>query len=302
MPHSHHHHDPGKDQTVGRLWMSIALNTGIVVVEFAGGLISGSLALLSDALHNLGDTTSLIVSLAARKIAGKRADKNKTFGYKRAEIIGAFINLIVLIIISIFLIKAAVDRFLHPGSVNGELMYIIGIIAAVGNFGVVFLLAQGSKGSLNIKSAYIHFLADGLASFGVFIGGLLILFFNFTIADPILTLVIAGYIIWQSYLMLRETIDILMESTPEEIDVNYVAQCMQSVEGVRDVHHIHVWRLDEHHILLESHVMTDQKNAEQIESIKKELKTLLLTEFDIDHTTLEFEWKPCEKTLVIPQH
>ncbi len=302
MPHSHHHHDHGRDQTTGRLWMSIVLNTGVIAAEFAGGLFSGSLALLSDALHNLSDTTSLIISLAARKIAGKRADKHNTFGYKRAEIIGAFINLIVLIIISIFLIKAAVGRFLHPGAVNGELMYIIGIIATIGNFGVVFLLAESSKGSLNIKSSYIHFLADGLASVGVILAGLLIEFFQWTIVDPILTLFIAGYIIWQSYLMLRETIDILMESTPEGINVNEVTKRMQAVKDVQDIHHVHVWQLDEEHLLLESHVMIQQKDASRIEAIKNELKELLHSEFDIDHSTLEFEWKPCHETVVIPHH
>jgi cobalt-zinc-cadmium efflux system protein len=240
--------------------------------------------------------------LAARKIAGKRADENKTFGYKRAEIIGAFINLIVLIIISIFLIKAAVGRFLHPGAIDGELMYLIGIISAVGNFGVVLLLAKGSRGSLNIKSAYIHFLADGLASVGVIIAGLLIEFFRWTLADPILTLLIAGYIIWQSYLMLRETIDILMESTPEDIDVNEVSKRMQSVGDVQDIHHVHVWQLDEEHLLLESHVMIHQQDASHIELIKNELKELLHSEFDIDHSTLEFEWKPCHEAAVIPHH
>jgi cobalt-zinc-cadmium efflux system protein len=300
MSHSHHHTVDHK--TTGRLWMSIGLNTLIILAEIIGGLFSGSLALISDGIHNISDTGSLFISLIARKISGKRADEYKTFGYKRAEIIGAFVNLIVLIIVSIFLIKMAITRFIHPSEINGEWMYIIGIIAMAGNFGVVFLLEGGAKESLNIKSTYLHFLADGLASLGVFIGGLIIQFYHFTIVDPILTLLITGYIIWQSYLMLRETVDILMEGTPEEIDVNRVMQRMQSVDGVRDVHHIHVWRLDEQHILLESHVMTNEKDAGQIESVKKTLKDLLSSEFDIDHTTLEFEWKACHETLAIPHH
>lgn len=301
MPHLHHHGNPAGGK-IGRLWASIALNTLIVVFELAGGIFAGSLALISDGIHNASDTGSLIISLIARKIGGKRADQNKTFGYKRAEIIGAFVNLIVLIIISIFLIKMAATRFLHPETVRAQWMYIIGAIAVVANFGVVFLLSGEAKGSLNIKSAYLHFLGDGLASVGVIIGGLLISFYHFTIADPILTVLISVYIIWQSISMLRETIDILMESTPEEIDVNKVMQQIQGVEGVRDAHHIHVWRLDEHHILLESHVMVNEKDADQIEIIKKKLKELLHSEFGIDHTTLEFEWNPCHDTLTIPHH
>jgi cobalt-zinc-cadmium efflux system protein len=301
MPHNHPTNSDSL-QTTGRLWASLGLNTGIVIVELVGGLISGSLALISDGIHNLSDTSSLIISLAARKIAGKRANKSKTFGYRRAEIIGAFINLIVLIVISIILIRAAVERFIHPGAVDGEWMIIVGIIAAVGNFGVVFLLAASSKGSLNIKSTYLHFLADGLASIGVFIGGLLIIFYHFYIVDPILTLLIAGYIIWQSIGMLRETIDILMEGTPHNLDVNTIIRNMRRIEGVRDIHHVHVWQMDENNILLESHVMINRDDARHIELIKDELKTMLRRNFDIHHSTLEFEWKPCRETVIIPHH
>lgn len=302
MAHKHHHHDHGKDQTIGRLWISIGLNLSITVGELVAGLFSGSLALISDAVHNLGDTGSLFISLVARKISGKKADKKKTFGYKRAEIIGAFINLIVLIIVSLLLIKAAVQRFYQPVPVNGEIMLIVAIIAAAGNFGSAIYLNKGSKSSLNIKSAYIHMLADGLASIGVFVGGILIMVFQLTIVDPILTLLISGYIIWLGYKMLRETVDILMEGTPEGIDVNDVAYHMQSVEDVQDIHHVHVWQLDEKHLLLESHVVIHQNDASRIESIKSELKELLHSEFEITHSTLEFEWSPCHETGVIPHH
>ncbi|HYW35471.1 MAG TPA: cation diffusion facilitator family transporter [Balneolaceae bacterium] len=301
MPHSHHHHDHGKDQTTGRLWISIGLNLMITLAEFIGGLISGSLALFSDALHNLSDTSSLVISLGARKIAKKRADKDKTFGYKRAEIIAAFINLITLVIISIFLIKAAVERFIDPHPVGGWVMLITAIIGVIGNFSVVFLL-DSSAGNINIKSAYIHMLADGLASIGVLIAGILIITYQFYILDPIVTLLIAGYILWQSYQMLRETIDILMESTPEEIDVNEIIRRMHTVAGVQDIHHMHVWRLDENNTLLESHVVIHKKDADRIEHIKHDLKHLLHDEFDIYHSTLEFEWTPCEETVVIPHH
>ncbi|WP_445665165.1 cation diffusion facilitator family transporter [Fodinibius sp. AD559] len=291
--HGHHHH--GKDQTEGRLWISIILNFIITVAEFIGGLISGSLALLSDALHNLNDTTSLGISLVARKISKKEANRDKTFGYKRAEIIGAFINLITLVIIALFLIKEGVERFYNPQPIDGMVMFIVAIIGLLGNVITAILLYRDSTENLNLRSAYIHILSDAFSSVGVIIAGLLILWYQIYIIDTILTLIIAGYILWHSYYMLRQTINILMESTPADIKIPNVQQAMAKVNGVLDIHHLHVWRLDEKNILLESHVVIDEDNMGQMESIKSSLKDLLSTDFDIHHSTLEFELEPCEE-------
>lgn len=291
--HGHHHH--GKDQTIGRLWISIILNFIITTAEFIGGIISGSLALLSDALHNLNDTTSLGISLVARKISKKEANRDKTFGYKRAEIIGAFINLITLVIIALFLIKEGVERFYNPQPIDGMVMFIVAIIGLLGNIITAILLYRDSTENLNLRSAYIHILSDAFSSVGVIIAGVLILWYQLYIIDTILTLIIAGYILWHSYYMLRQTINILMESTPANIEVPNVQQAMAKVSGVLDVHHLHVWRLDEHNILLESHVVIDEEKIDQMESIKSALKKLLSTNFDIHHSTLEFELEPCKE-------
>ncbi|WP_440999722.1 cation diffusion facilitator family transporter [Fodinibius sp. SL11] len=291
--HGHHHH--GEDQTIGRLWISIILNFIITAAEFIGGLISGSLALLSDALHNLNDTTSLGISLVARKISKKEANRDKTFGYKRAEIIGAFINLITLVIIALFLIKEGVERFYNPQPIDGMVMFIVAIIGLLGNVITAILLYRDSTENLNLRSAYIHILSDAFSSVGVIIAGLLILWYKLYIIDTILTLIIAGYILWHSYYMLRQTINILMESTPANIEIPSVQQAMATVNGVLDIHHLHVWRLDEKNILLESHVVIDGENIGQMESIKSALKGLLAKNFDIHHSTLEFELEPCEE-------
>lgn len=291
--HGHHHH--GNDQTIGRLWISIILNFIITAAEFIGGLISGSLALLSDALHNLNDTTSLGISLVARKISKKEANRDKTFGYKRAEIIGAFINLITLVIIALFLIKEGVERFYNPQPIDGMVMFIVAIIGLLGNVITAILLYRDSTENLNLRSAYIHILSDAFSSVGVIIAGILILWYQLYIIDTILTLIIAGYILWHSYYMLRQTISILMESTPADIEIPNVRQAMAKVKGVLDIHHLHVWRLDEQNILLESHVVIDEENMGQMESIKTALKNLLSNNFDIHHSTLEFEFEPCEK-------
>ena len=291
--HGHHHH--GEDQTIGRLWISIILNFIITAAEFIGGLISGSLALLSDALHNLNDTTSLGISLVARKISKKEANRDKTFGYKRAEIIGAFINLITLVIIALFLIKEGVERFYNPQPIDGMVMFIVAFIGLLGNVITAILLYRDSTENLNLRSAYIHILSDAFSSVGVIIAGLLILWYKLYIIDTILTLIIAGYILWHSYYMLRQTINILMESTPANIEIPSVQQAMATVNGVLDIHHLHVWRLDEKNILLESHVVIDEENIGQMESIKSALKGLLAKNFDIHHSTLEFELEPCEE-------
>lgn len=293
--HTHHHHHHSAEQTEGRLWISIFLNLAITLAEFVGGLISGSLALLSDALHNLNDTTSLGISLIAHKISRRKANREKTFGYKRAEIIGAFINLITLVIIALFLIKEGIERFYNPQSIDGLVMFVVAIIGLLGNVLTAVLLYRSSKKNINIRSAYIHILSDGLSSVGVILAGFLILRYQLYIVDTILTLVIAGYILLQSYHMLKETINILMESTPSEIDPKEVTQAMENTKRVRGVHHLHVWRLDEKNILLESHVLIDEQDLEQMEQIKTNLKELLSTQFNIHHSTLEFEFEPCDE-------
>ncbi len=296
----HHHHAHGKDQTEGRLWISIFLNLVITLAEFIGGIISGSLALLSDALHNLNDTTSLGISLFARKVSKKEANKEKTFGYKRAEIIGAFINLITLVIIALFLIKEGVERFYNPQPIDGLVMFIVAIIGLLGNVITAVLLYRSSKENINIRSAYVHIMSDALSSVGVIVAGWLILQYELFIVDTILTLIIAGYILWQSYYMLRQTIDILMESTPTEIQLEEVTLAMQEVAGVMDIHHLHVWRLDENNILLESHVVIDESDMVNMEKIKSSLKDLLNKSFNIQHSTLEFEFEPCEEKVENP--
>lgn len=293
--HGYHHHHQGEDQTEGRLWISIILNFIITAAEFIGGIISGSLALLSDALHNLNDTTSLGISLIARKISKKEANRDKTFGYKRAEIIGAFINLITLVIIALFLIKEGFERFYNPQPIDGMVMFVVAVIGLLGNVITAILLYHSSKENLNLRSAYIHILSDAFSSVGVIIAGVLILWYQTYIIDTILTLVIAGYILWHSYHMLRSTINILMESTPTNIEIPEVQKAMSNVSGVLDVHHLHVWRLDEKNTLLESHVVIDEENISQMESIKSKLKELLSTGFGIHHSTLEFEFEPCNE-------
>jgi len=293
MSHNHHHHHNFDDSSIAKLWISIFLNLVITIAEFIGGILSNSLALLSDAVHNLNDTISLGISLIARKISKKGVNEEKTFGYKRAEIIGAFINLITLVIVALFLIKEGVERFFDPQPIDGLTMFWVAIVGLLGNFITAALLFKDSKENLNMKSAYIHILSDGLSSVGVIMGGWLILKYQWYIVDTILTVGIGLYILWHSYHMLRETIDILMQSTPANIDLKVLKNKIESIDKVCGAHHLHVWRLDEHQVMMESHIVIEEKDMNFMESIKSSIKKLLHDEFGIHHSTLEFEYEPC---------
>ncbi|MFV1885299.1 MAG: cation diffusion facilitator family transporter [Balneola sp.] len=291
--HHHHHHPNIDDTSVWKLWISIILNLAITLAEFIGGILSNSLALLSDAVHNLNDTLSLIISLVARKISRKGVNQSKTFGYKRAEIIGAFINLITLVIVALFLIKEGVERFFDPQPIDGFTMFWVAIVGLFGNFITAALLFKESKENLNMRSAYIHILSDGLSSVGVIIGGWLIYKYEWFIVDTILTVGIGAYILFHSYHMLRETIDILMQSKPDNLDISDLQTAMQGIDEVCGVHHMHVWQLDESQIMLECHVVIKEEDLSRMEEVKSKLKKLLHDEFGIFHSTLEFEFEPC---------
>ena len=276
-----------------KLWISIVLNLIITLAQFIGGLISNSLALLSDAAHNLNDTLSLVIALIARKIGAKGADAHKTFGYKRAEIIGAFINLITLIIIAIVLIKEGIERFYEPVSINGSIMFWVAMVGLVANVLTAILLHGQRKDNLNMRSAYLHILSDAFSSVGVIVGAWIIVRFQWYWIDSALTVLIGIYILFHSYHMLRESIDILMESTPEGIELDQLSKELKNISLVQDVHHVHVWKINEMETLMECHVRIDEKDINAMEQIKKNIKSYLAQHYNIHHSTLEFEWLPC---------
>ncbi len=292
------HHHPGyynreSGTATRRLWISIALNLVITLAEIVGGILSNSLALISDAIHNLSDTASLGISLVARKISFRKPDDSKTFGYRRAEIIAAFINLVALVIIAFFLIKEGIERFWDPQPIDGGVMFWVALIGLAGNVITAMLLHRDSKSNLNIKSAYIHIFWDAVSSVAVIAGGFVIWFYDIYIVDTIITLLISAYILYHSYGLLRETINILMEATPEDIDVDEIREAIESADHVIDAHHVHVWNLSEKQRLLECHVIIKRSDAGMLEEIKSEIKKLLLERFSIDHSTLEFEFEVC---------
>lgn len=294
-----HHHDHGAEQMGDkRLVAAVAVNLVLTVAQVVGGLFSGSLSLIADALHNLSDAASLGIALFARKIGRKPPDRFKTFGYKRAEVIAALINLTTLILIGLYLVYEALWRFVQPEEIHGWTVVIVAGIALLVDVVTACLTYAQSKHSMNIKAAFLHNVSDALASVGVIIAGTLILRYGWYWVDTLLTLVIAGYVLWQGFMLLPKSIHLLMEGTPEHLDLQEVITAMESVDGVINVHHVHIWQLDEHHNALEAHVVSHITAAEEAAQLKRRLKDLLESRFAIGHSTLEFEHEsmPCRHT------
>jgi cobalt-zinc-cadmium efflux system protein len=288
MAHDHDHSHGVEGVSDGVLLWSVIINVGLSVFEFIAGAISGSVALMADALHNTNDAAALLIAYAARRISRKGADKKYTFGYRRAELIGAMIQLTALILVGLYLICEAVRRFFVPEPLLGGWIMAAAGVALIVDVVTAWLLWAMSKGSLNVRAAFLHNLTDAGASVAVLLGGAAILWFDWTWVDPVLTLIIAGYILYMSLGLLRKTAHILMEGTPPGLSVDEVKSVIEEMEGVDNVHHLHVWELDENHIALEAHVRTG--GARQSYSrLRKQIKDLLKNRFAISHSTLELE-------------
>lgn len=294
MGHHHHHHHHDIDTSkIGerRLWWAVAANMLLTLAQVIGGLISGSLSLVADALHNFSDAASLVIALVAVRIGRKPADQLKTFGYKRAETIAALINLNTLIIIGLYLCYEAVSRFFTPEPIAGWLVVIVAGIALVVDIFTALLTYSQSKTSMNIKAAFLHNVTDALASVGVIITGTLILLYGWVWTDAAMTLIIAGYVLWQGFTQIPKVIHLLMEGTPEGVNIEEVITKMKQAEGVADIHHVHVWQLDEHRNALEAHVVLTEDA--DMDDLKSRLKAMLYDQYEIGHSTLEFENKKC---------
>lgn len=293
MGHGHSHGDPSK---IGekRLWWAVGANILLTVAQVIGGIVSGSLSLIADALHNFSDAASLLIALVAIRIGRKPPDQFKTFGYKRAETVAALINLTTLIIIGLYLCYEAIMRFITPEPIAGWTIVIVAGIALVVDVFTALLTYSQSKNSMNIRAAFLHNLTDALASVGVIIAGTLILLYGWVWTDAAMTLLIAGYVLYHGFAEIPKAIHLLMEGTPEGISIDDVMEAMEAIEGVNNVHHVHIWQLDEQHNALEAHVVI--KDQSDIDDMKVELKKILKDSFSIDHSTLEFELKNCDET------
>ncbi len=285
----HDHHIHHQDTTERNLVISIILNTVIVVGELVGGILSNSLSLISDALHNFSDLISLILSFVAARIVKWRATPEKSFGYLRAEIIVAFINSTALVVIGVYIIYEAVNRFLNPEPVAGLWLIIIAGISFLANAASTILLHKNSKNDLNAKTAYLHLLFDSINSLLVVLAGILIYYFNWVILDPIFSLVIGLFIIKSGWDVLIDAVNILNESTPKEIDSQEVADFINSFPEVKDSHHLHIWSISSNFYALSAHVVVEDQLISKGYLIIDKLEKQLKDKFGINHPTIQLE-------------
>jgi cobalt-zinc-cadmium efflux system protein len=293
MSHSHsHNHSHNTESLSGRnLLISIFLNIIITTAQVIGGVLSGSLALLSDALHNFSDVISLVVSYVANKLAKKKASLQKTFGYKRAEILAAFINASTLIIVAVLLIIEAIKRFQNPQEIESGLVIWLSIIAILGNGFSVLLLKKDAETNMNLKSAYVHLITDMMASVAVLVGGLLMKFYSVFWVDSVLTFLIALYLIWMGYDLLKSSTKVLMLFTPEEIPIDKIVKEINGLKAIKNVHHIHVWQLNEDEIHFEAHIDFHQNiSLLEFDKILHKVEDILFHKFEINHVNIQPEF------------
>jgi len=290
---SHQHEHTGRN-----LAITVVLNVIITIAQFAGGLISGSLALISDALHNLSDVISVILAWLAHRIGMRPQTQKSTFGYKRAEILAAFINGISLIAISVYLLIEAGDRFLNPQEVDYRWMLGLGILGIIANGLSVIILHHNREENLNIRAAYLHLIGDALTSVAVVVGAIFIWLFEIYWIDPLVTVLISLYIFIHTFQILKESIGILMQFSPPKIDQKEVISMPQEIPEISSVHHIHLWQLADRKFYFEAHlILTNDLTVSETHVITEKAKRLLNSRFGITHTTFQYEFMSCDNSL-----
>ncbi|WP_321516618.1 cation diffusion facilitator family transporter [Marinifilum fragile] len=288
--HGHDHkHDHGnlKGRNLG---IAILLNVGITVAQVVGGFISGSLALLSDALHNFSDVLALVISWFASKLAGRKQTARQTFGYKRAEILAALINAVSLIVIAFFLLKEAVERLGEPQEIQSGLVMILGGLSIVLNGASVLLVMKDAKNNINMRSAYLHLLSDMISSIAVVLGGFAMYMWEVSWVDSILSIAIALYLVYSSWGLIVESVRIIMQFAPIHINLEEVQQKVKLVKRVKNIHHVHVWQLDDKQVNFEAHVsFNEDLHLSEVNKILHEIEHILHDDFEINHVTLQPE-------------
>lgn len=301
MSHSHAHHHPklsGK-----KLLISIVLNIVITVAQVIGGIVSGSLALISDAVHNLSDVISLIISYIANLLTTKKKQTlHQTFGYKRAEIIAAFLNAATLIVIAVFLGIEAIKRFGKVHEIESNIVIWLAFIAILGNGFSVLLLKKDANNNLNMRAAYLHLLTDMLTSVAVLAGGLLMKWFGFYWVDTILTILISIYLLYMSWEIFIDSLKILMLFAPQKIDIYEVVKEISSIPAIKNVHHVHIWQLNDHDIHFEAHLeFSKDIKLSQFDKICQQVEEILKNKYHIYHCNLQPEYARDDSKEIIIQ-
>lgn len=295
MAHEHHHgnchHHHHGDLKGKKLLLSILLNIIITLSQIVGGIISGSLSLISDALHNLSDVISLILSYVANRLTQKKYTSETTFGYKRAEIMAAFINAVILIGVALFLVKEAFERLYEPVVIDSMWVIVLAILGIAVNGGSVLLLRKEAKDNMNIQAASLHLFFDMITSVAVLLGGIAIYTMQVYWVDSVLSVLIAIYLVYSSIGLVVRTLKILMQFAPQNIDIKAIEEQVCQIESIANIHHVHLWQLNDKEIHLEAHIdfEEDLKLSEVCQYIRQ-VEELLRTQFSINHVTLQAEY------------
>ncbi|MEZ5360191.1 MAG: cation diffusion facilitator family transporter [Candidatus Zixiibacteriota bacterium] len=295
--HNHHGHSHGADSK--KLGLTILLNLVITVAEFIGGVISGSLALLSDALHNLSDVIALILAWFGAKGAALKPTSRSTYGFKRLEVVTAFINALALVVIAVYIIFEAFERYSNPQPINGVIMLSVAVIGLLGNVLSVWILHRDRNKTINNRAAFLHMLYDAISSVGVIIGGIVILLTGWYLLDLILSILISMMILWSSFDILKEATGIFMEVAPRGIDSERVKAAIEELPQVSEAHHIHIWSISSSQVALSCHVVLEDGNCEGCTAVIREIHELLAERFGITHATIQPEGNICPETPLV---
>ncbi|UCD10895.1 MAG: cation transporter [Nitrospinaceae bacterium] len=279
-----------------RLTLSIVLTFFVLLLEAAGGVISGSLALLSDAGHMFGDVFSLTLSWFALRIASQPVTSTRTYGYHRMEIFAAFLNGVLLILMAGVIFYEAVLRFQAPSEVDSATLVIVAAIGLATNLGVIFFLkdAAGHSHDLNVKSAFLHVIGDTLASVGVIVGGVIMWNTGWYLIDPLIAAAIALLLLWGGWRVLADSVHILLEGVPKGISLGEVERELTAIPAIQNVHELHIWSICSNIYALSTHALVNDQKVNQVESILNEARDLLKNKFNITHSTIQFESRPCQ--------
>ncbi len=284
---SEHSHDPLTTRAASPLAGALIITATVMVLEIIAGLLSNSLALLADAGHMATDAAALGMSLFACWIARQPATRTKTYGFYRTEILAALLNGLTLWLVVAWIIYHAVQRFVHPPVVRAPMMLVTAVIGLAANLGCAWLLRPSQAQSLNMRSAYLHVLSDALGSVSVIAAAVVIQMTGWSLADPLASLLVCGLILWSSWKLISQSVNILLEGTPPHIDAMEVTRAMQAVAGVRSVHDVHIWTITSGMEAMSAHVVVDNSNDSR--GLLDRLNTLLCDRFKIHHTTIQLE-------------
>jgi len=294
MPHDHshhHHHHTHVSAETGdaRVAGAVAVNLALTLAQIVGGILSGSLALIADALHNFSDAIALIIAFLARRVARRPADAEMSFGYGRAEVVAALVNYTTLVVLALYLIYEGVMRMFQPEPIDGWLVVWIAVLALAVDLVTAALTYAMSRDSVNIRAAFLHNLADALGSVAVIVAGTLVILKGWTWVDPVVTLLIAGYILWHVKAEVGEVVRVLMLASPPTLMAEQVAGVIEAVDGVGGVHHVHLWAMQEHRAALDAHLVIAAGDWGHADAVKAAVKAMLAERFGIGHSTLEME-------------